>query len=233
MFRGGKGRREVQTQLRPLNPIFFKRCMLQLFPQSLRLALPGFTALLLVWGWFYWWTLGFTAFTSYSYVVEAAGPPPRPAPHLKLQDSQGRIWFLHQPPGHYTLVTFGYLDCSGTCPVTLAEYHSLHEELQGKAELQLVTLTLDLERDRPSLLQRVWQSYGSPQAWSLASPLETTAQAYFAQLIRMGMWVDWDAAGNPIHDNRSFLINPQGTITHSFAGTPTLAQLRQALPEAW
>jgi len=206
--------------------------MFRLLPLPLRSALPGLAALLLVWGWFDWWTLGFRAFTSYSYVQEAAGPLPRRAPHLKLQTSQGQTWFLDQPPGGFTLLTFGYLDCSGTCPVTLAEYHSLQGELQGKAALQLLTLTLDQERDSPGLLRRVWQSYGSPNQWSLATPVEITPSAYFALLTQMGMWVDWDAAGNPIHDNRSFLLNPQGSITHSFAGTPTLADLRRAMGQS-
>lgn len=196
-------------------------------------AFPGLAALFFVWTVLSGWTLGFTAFTSYSYVVESADPLPKVPPAIPLFDQNGEALDLSGLKGKFHLLTFGYLECSGTCPVSMAEFLKINEQLQaqGRKDLGLLTLTLAPERDTEAMLHLIWQRFGEPAGWRLASPGAVDRQAYWGQLVKMGIWVDQDAKGYPIHDNRSFLINPQGLLVRTFAGVPGTTALLQAISE--
>ena len=192
-----------------------------------RAAFPGLAALFFVWMVFYGWTLGFKAFTSYAYVVASAAPMPKVPPKLALTDQSGGTWSLDQLKGQYHLITFGYLNCTGTCPISQAELNQLNDQLlqRGQTHFNLWTLTLDPEGDRLELLKHTWDFKGAPQNWRMASPTPMGREAYFEILRNMGMWVDEDRFGNPIHDNLSFLINPQGLLVRSYQGIPELNRL--------
>jgi len=195
-------------------------------------AFPGLAALVLLWGGIHWWTLGYRSFTSYSYVVESAAPMPKAPPSILLTDQLGATWLLPSLRGKYYLMTFGYLSCGGTCPITMGEFYQISEQLkaQGRTDLALLTITLAPKWDPADSLHRVWQHYGAPEDWILATPGEgVDREAYWEQLRHMGMWVDQDRQGYPVHDNRTFLINPQGVLLRSFVGTPSLDVLDQVL----
>lgn len=197
----------------------------------IKAALPSLVALALVWGLLNWWTLGFQAFTSYSHVRESAAPLPQSPPRLTLIDQVGKPLQLDELQGKYYLMTFGFLDCTGTCPVSMAAFNEINGHLQslGIDDLVLLTITLDPARDRQQHLHYVWQSFDSPAGWILARPQVQDIPAYWAKLRRMGMWVDQDKLGTPIHDDRSFLINRAGMIVQSFAGVPPIEALLESI----
>ena len=192
-------------------------------------AFPGLAALFLVWGGISWWTLGFSAFTSYAHVAQSAAPLPKKPPTLVLTDQSGNSFDFAQMTGRFRLVTFGYLDCTGTCPITMAELFEINEQLGERGNLQLLTITLDPKGDRRELLHHTWTNYGKPKSWALATPGEIEREPYWEQLRQMGMWVDQNAQGLPIHDDRSFLVNREGLITDSFSGVPPLEVLAAAM----
>ena len=193
----------------------------------LKAALPSLVALGFVWGIFNWWTLEFKAFTSYAYVRESAPPLPQETPALILTNQSGNRIELKELKDQFHLMTFGFLDCTGTCPISMAEFNEINQSLvdQGIGNLKLLTITLDPTRDQQKHLFAMWKSFGEPKNWAIARPEIESLDSYWAILNKMGMWVDADEFGTPIHDDRSFLINPQGLIVKSFAGVPPAATL--------
>ncbi len=193
----------------------------------LKAALPSLVALGIIWSLFNWWTLGFQAFTSYAYVRESAAPFPQSPPKLNLISQSGIPIQLNQLQGKFYLMTFGFLDCTGTCPLSMADFNEINRVLEEKGikDLALLTITLDPIRDQQKHLNSVWTSFGSPENWVLARPEVVDLASYWGKLQKMGMWVDQDKMGTPIHDDRSFLINRQGNIIASFAGVPPVATL--------
>ncbi len=198
-----------------------------------KLGAAPLVALGLIWGGLSWWTLGFKAFTTDEFVFQAAEPLPRLPPLLWFLDHQGRGFRLDQLRGRFYLLNIGFLACSVSCPLAVEAYQGLHQKLQEQKEtsLTLLTLTVNPEQDSVKLLRLVWEGYGSPRQWLLASPQDIGLEAYWEQLKAMGAWVELDLQGQLRHTNRTFLINPQGLITQSFAEVPTWEVLQAALRE--
>lgn len=109
--------------------------------------------------------------------------PPRPAPQVVLQGSDGREFRLADHRGKVVLLSFGFTTCPAVCPTTLATLAQVRKELgSAGADLQVVFVTVDPERDtvqrlrsyvaafdpsflgatgRPEALERVRQSFGA------------------------------------------------------------------------
>ena len=188
-------------------------------------------AFVIVIGGLYLWTLGFRAFTTYGYVYLASSPLPKAPPALSLLDQRGRGFYLNELKGRYYLVQFAFLGCSGSCPIEIAAYLKLHDQmvLEKVQSLSLLTLTLNPEEDSIELLNDFWQNYDSPTQWQIASPQEITTKDYWAELNHLGAWVNIDQSGQLRHDTRTFLINPEGLIVQSFASVPDWKVLKSAL----
>lgn len=80
--------------------------------------------------------------------------PPRTA-DLELRSTEGRV-ALGEVAGRaeWTLVFFGFVDCPDVCPTTMSRLADTYRELGEPAELQVVMVTVDPERDDPARLER-------------------------------------------------------------------------------
>ena len=85
--------------------------------------------------------------------------PPRQAPDFALQGSDGHTLRLSHFRGKVVLLAFGYSSCQAVCPVTLATFAQARRKLgAAAADVQVVYVTVDPERDVP---QRLRQFLGS------------------------------------------------------------------------
>jgi protein SCO1/2 len=107
--------------------------------------------------------------------------PPRMAPDFELQGSHGAPVSLSQFRGKVVILEFGFTHCPGVCPVTLANLARVFEKLgAASAEVQLVFVTVDPERDSPQRL-REFLSFFNPAfvgTTGTAQQLEAVRQAY-------------------------------------------------------
>lgn len=77
-----------------------------------------------------------------------------------LPDSQGRMRQLAEFRGKVVWLFFGYAHCPDICPSTLATMRQVHQQLGPDADkLQVILVSLDPERDTPTLLTQYVSSF--------------------------------------------------------------------------
>ncbi len=86
--------------------------------------------------------------------------PPRPAPDFVLMDSNGHPFRLSDQRGRIVLLFFGYTTCPDVCPTALAKFRQVREALGAEAaQVRLVFITVDPERDTPARLKRYVETF--------------------------------------------------------------------------
>jgi protein SCO1/2 len=86
--------------------------------------------------------------------------PPRQAPEIALQGSNGQELKLSHYRGKVVLLAFGYSSCTAVCPITLNTFAVARRKLgRAAADVQVVYVTVDPERDVPARLQKFLGSF--------------------------------------------------------------------------
>lgn len=87
--------------------------------------------------------------------------PPMPAPEFALVDHEGNEARLQQFRGRPVLLFFGYTHCPDVCPLTLSALtRALRAEGTDLADVQVLLVTVDPERDTPAALNRYVHRFG-------------------------------------------------------------------------
>lgn len=198
-----------------------------------KVVLPPLLTLAAWLGMLSWWTSGFTAFTTYSYTLDAAGDLPRPTPLIHFRDQFGVVHDTAEYEGSYVLLQFAYLSCGDVCPLTIADSRRIHEALSNRmpSELRMLTVSIDPLRDTEERLFATWLQHGRPAGWTLAalaSPLDEDMQAKLRQL---GFWVSVRDANFFNHSAQLFLIDPKGRVVQVFEGPDISRQVIAALQD--
>ena len=97
------------------------------------------------------------------------------ARHFELPDVDGKMRTLADWKGKVVVVFFGYTQCPDFCPTTLAELGQIKQSLGSTGNrVQVVFVTVDPERDTPSVLKAYLANFG-PDFVGLRGSLEQTA----------------------------------------------------------
>ena len=92
------------------------------------------------------------------------------APQFTLVDEAGQPFSLTDVNGRVALVDFIYTNCADTCPLLTATMRSIQERLITEklfpAKVMLLSLTVDPERDSPTVLREYSANIGAdPEGW--------------------------------------------------------------------
>jgi protein SCO1 len=118
---------------------------------------------------------------SYTYQGSLINPPV-PAADFTLTDQQGQPFRLGDQKDKVVLVFFGFTNCEDVCPITMAQYKQVKNDLGDLAkDVRFVFITVDPQRDdvealrsyigkfdpsfvgltgNPANLAKVWKDYG-------------------------------------------------------------------------
>jgi protein SCO1/2 len=93
-------------------------------------------------------------------------PEPRVVADFALVDGQGQPFSLENLRGHWSLLFFGFTNCPDVCPSALYDLNLVSEQLEasqgaGSADVQVVFISVDPERDTPEKLSQ-YVSYFNP-----------------------------------------------------------------------
>ncbi len=132
------------------------------------------------------------------------------APAADFVDQRGRPFALRDLRGQMVVMAFVYSRCKDAraCPLISAKFHTLQEKLRGQP-VHLVEVTLDPAFDRPNILARYGDAFGTdPSRWTLATGDPDKVLDFAAQ---------FDVTAFP--DERIGLIHPERTVVIDQYGT--------------
>jgi cytochrome oxidase Cu insertion factor (SCO1/SenC/PrrC family) len=174
------------------------------------------------------WTLGFSAFTSYSYALIKAGPLPRAAPDISFVDQFGNERRLASLGGRYVLLHVFYGSCLTICPIVIEEVRQLYLELPAAQRNKLIILSLSVDsvRDTTERLLDFWREEGALEGWIMAQPADDST-ARVAQ--EFGIWIYAKRDGTINHSADLFLIDPGGRIVRVFSPQSNNDRIRRDL----
>ena len=137
-----------------------------------------------------------------------------------LTDQHGSAFGPEQLRGHWTLVFFGFSHCADICPTTMAVLAETYQALkpEEQADLQVVLVTVDPERDTPKQLGEYLVRF-DPGFLGLSG--DHAALMGFASQLHSAYEPEFETTENyqVTHSGNLMLINPEGEL-HSYFRPP-------------
>ena len=124
---------------------------------------------------------------------------------VSLSDLQDRTW----------IANFIYTSCKESCPQQSAEIARLQVDLAGWPQVQLVSITVDPERDQPEILARYADRYGAdPNRWLFLTGDKTEIYRLAQEGFRLSAAPASSAEAPDIilHSSRFVLVDGQAHI---------------------
>lgn len=137
--------------------------------------------------------------------------PPRPAPDFSLQGSDGHELRIARFRGKVVLLAFGYSSCTEVCPVTLATFAQARHKLgAGAADVQVIYVTVDPQRDVPERLRQFLGSFDSTFVGGTGTEAQLAAvrQEYGVTARK----ISYENGYSYAHSSFSYLIDRNGRI---------------------
>lgn len=153
-----------------------------------------------------------------SQTVSETGQPSVGGP-FNLVDQDGHPVDQTMLDGKWSLVFFGFTWCPDYCPTTLAALKATQERLGDRADnLQIVFISVDPERDSPSVLKDYLSSDGFPEGviglTGTPAQIRAAADAYRAYYQKVG-----EGEGYTMdHSLTVYLMGPDGQFRSALAG---------------
>jgi protein SCO1 len=158
---------------------------------------------------------------------------PRALPDFSLLDARGEPFRRESLDGRWTLVFTGFTHCPDVCPMTIALFARLREEVP-RSDLQLLFLSVDPERDTPRQVARYLEHFGPGIQGATGQRTEierVTTSMGLAQVRNPGAGGDYTVD----HSTALVLIDPGARVAGYFTAPHDPAALAadlKALPAA-
>ncbi|WP_084863760.1 SCO family protein [Salibaculum halophilum] len=192
------------------------------FLQKILWALVGVAALAFVW---------LLLWADYRSDQTAEGEPALRA-DFELTDHTGMVRTQEDYAGRWMMVFFGFANCPDVCPTTLAEVAAVIDGLGADAaQVQPLFITIDPERDTPSVLASFVPRFEAGIVGLTGTPdqIDRTADSFhiFYEKVEEAAAPGGYTMG---HSSQLFLFDPEGGYVKAWSyGTPAeeiLADLR-------
>jgi|SRR5215469_8285375 len=140
---------------------------------------------------------------------------------FSLVDQNGKPFTDADLKGKWQLVFFGYTHCPDVCPTALNDLSLALDQLGAKQkDVGIVFISVDPERDTPTVLKSYVESFGGPIE-ALTGSSDQVAEAakayrvYFAKHPRADGGYDMD------HSALIYIMDPKGRFTGTFTPDDT------------
>jgi protein SCO1/2 len=139
--------------------------------------------------------------------------PPRPIADFTLIDQSGQMFNQEQLKGQWSLVFFGFTQCEGVCPMTLARLSQAVAQVEQAPTV--IFVSVDTKRDAPEVLARYIRSFSDDFIGITGDPAEIDklTQSLFAPYSITGEGANYAVD----HSSTVFLIDPDGRFAALFS----------------
>lgn len=166
-------------------------------------------------------------------------------PPFSLMERSGRTIHLSDLRGEVWVVDFIFTTCPGPCPVMTGRMKRLQEELAGKQDVRLVSVTVDPETDTPAVLSQYADRFGADHnRWLFLTGSEQAIHSLATDGLHLAVQENVPGSGVPdqgpiVHSTRFVLIDRMGRMRGYYDSTDPesmhelLAGIGQVLKEKW
>lgn len=167
----------------------------------------------------------YRAFTTEAARRIAVREHPVEVPAVMLETETGARLDLTAFRGRWVLVDFVYTRCTTYCNALGGDFARLQDQLAGPlahGSVQLLSISLDPERDTPPRLAGYLQRFGNrDSSWLAARPVDPDGLARLEK--RFGITVISDGLGGFTHNVAIHVVDPRGRLIEIFdIGNPDL-----------
>ncbi len=162
--------------------------------------------------------------------------PPGKLNDFTLTNQANQPLHLSDLKGKLVLLTFGYSHCPDVCPITLAKFKQIKEQLAGDAaQVNFVFVSVDGVRDTPDVLGKYLSQF-DPQFIGLTGDETTMRQVGKDYFIGFQKEQSGGTQYLVTHSSYSYLIDRQSQLVRIYAyETPAevmTADIKQVLAKA-
>jgi cytochrome oxidase Cu insertion factor (SCO1/SenC/PrrC family) len=143
-------------------------------------------------------------------------------PEFTLLDENGNAVSKQDLVGKTVVLTFTYVNCLDptACPILLGNLSNLQQDLKMKGSqtdnLLLVSVSLDPENDTPQAMKE----HAQKMNFNMTYLKMLTGDKNEIQTLADTLGVHFEKKGvEVIHDNKTFIFNQNGKLTHEFTGS--------------
>ena len=148
---------------------------------------------------------------------------PRTIQSFHLIDDQQQPFSHANLKGHFTFLFFGFTNCGGICPTTMAELAKVFRQLPASVlekNPQVVFVTVDPERDTPNKLRAYLNSFNPAFIGVTGDPSALSRMRHELGILTMKKKMPKNQQNNPDnldHSGTILLINPDGKYMGVFS----------------
>ena len=178
---------------------------------STRSLLIGILAILaIIVGW--WGTYLWNEFGS-APIQATVFEEPRPLNEFSLRDHRDQAFDRQRLQGQWSLVFFGFTNCPGVCPATLAQLSQVSDTLSP--EPAIVFVSVDPARDDLATLAGYVDAFGETVlgVTGESAELDKLAESFYVTYSMSGDGDDYRVE----HTTAVFLVNPDGQLAAIFS----------------
>ena len=140
---------------------------------------------------------------------------PFPAPPFSLIDQDGRPFSSDRLRGKPYVAAFIFTHCAGACPMMTQKMAKLQKAVPD-ANVQLLSFTVDPERDTPEVLRKYAENAGADSArWHFLTGTKEQVAAVAAGL-KAALEKAQDGSDQFIHSDRFYLIDGDGQVRGTY-----------------
>ena len=119
-----------------------------------------------------------------------------------LQNLKGKIW----------IADFIYTTCPGPCPMISTRMSELEKPLR-KTDVQLVSFSVDPEKDTPAVLHTYADNlHADASRWNFLTSARPLIYSLLRDGFKVGVSDGTEEQGQPVHSTRLVLVDRQGQI---------------------
>jgi protein SCO1/2 len=137
-------------------------------------------------------------------------------PEFTLTERDGSLVSLQQLRGKIWIADFIYTSCTDTCPLQSAMMEKLQQEYAANPDIQLVSFTVDPERDTPEVLTTYAATFkADPKRWYFLTGQKQRILRLVQEGFHLGVTTlssDVDPAATIGHSSRFVLVDKEGRI---------------------
>jgi protein SCO1 len=129
-------------------------------------------------------------------------------PEFQMTDSEGHAFDSKTLSGKVWVADFIYTNCPAECPMMTAKMHKVEKQLRDAADVRLVSISVDPERDSPPVLNEFAHRFGGPtDHWYFLTGQPTTIHVLAYETFHVG-----DVLGKIEHSTKMILVDKHGNI---------------------